>query len=608
MVLALDPDHRAGVLESYLLAHSARVLKVSAEQLNVQSSLTSFGLDSLGAVELKNRVETDLQVDLSIGVLLEGWGVSQVATDLLQQLMEGTDESPRTATIAYGESEYQLSATQQALWFLQQMAPESTAYNVAVAMRATSSLDAAIVRQTLETLIQRHDSLRTTFELREDQPIQKVHARSEVHFEEIDGIGWDDIEVQRKLVEMAHRPFDLTNGPVVRAFLVQATRNESIFMLNAHHLVLDGWSCWVLLKEFRQLYSAHLRADTAPSSSRLARYADFVRWQQELLDSSAGERMWSYWQRELGGELPVVRLFSARTPVITQTFAGASQYFQLQGELVRGLRSLAQAEGVTLYTVLLAAYQILLQRYTAQDDILVGSPVAARTRAEFSDVVGCFFNAVVLRADFSSDPTFKEFLQQMRAKVAGALEHQDYPSHVLTQRLREERDHGRRQLFQVSFIMQKLSGLDDASQTADLSWRPVVLERKGARAELELELIEGESSIEALLQYSMDLCDATAAARLAQHYTTLLRSILARPDARVSQFALLDETERQQLLTLKPTRGDYSCPICVHELFNQQAAKTPDKLVAVDAHGAMTYRDLNAQADQLANLIRGLTR
>lgn len=614
MLLALDPDQRAGVLESYLLANSARVLKVNEEQLNVQSSLTSFGLDSLGAVELKNRVETDLQVHLSIGTLLEGCGVSQVAADLLQQLQGQAEESPRPTTITDGESEYQLSATQQALWFLQQLAPESTAYNVAVAMRATSSLDAAIVRQTVRTLIQRHDSLRTTFGLREDQPIQKVHAASDVYFEEIDGLSWDDVELRRQLLEVAHRPFDLTNGPVVRAYLVQVGPAESIFMLNAHHLVLDGWSCWLLLKEFRELYLAHLRGETAPSSPRGTRYADFVRWQQELLLSPAGERMWSYWQRELSGELPVVRLFSGRPQVTTQSLAGASYYFQLQGELVRGLRSLAQAEGVTLYTVLLAAFQILLQRYTAQDDILVGSPVAARTRAEFSDVVGCFFNAVVLRADFSSDPTLKEFLQQMRARVVGALEHQDYPSHVLTQRLREERDHGRRQLFHVSFIMQKLSGLDEDLQTAprsqamDLCWRPLVLERKGARAELELELIEAESSIEALLQYSTDLCDATAAARMAQHYTNLLSSILTEPDVRVSQLALLNETERQQLLTLNPAPKDYSHPICVHELFNRQAAKTPGRIVAVDAQGTITYCDLNAQADQLANIIRGLTR
>jgi len=606
MLLALEPEQRTGVLESYLLANSARVLKISAEQLNLQSSLTSFGLDSLGAVELRNRVETDLRMDLPIGTLLEGRGVSQVAADLLKQFTEQADESLRA--IANGETEYQLSATQEALWFLQQMAPETTAYNVAVAMRATSALDAAIVRQTLETLIQRHDSLRTTFGLHEEQPIQTVHPVSDVCFEVIDYVSADDVELRCQLVEMAHRPFDLTNGPLVRAYLFRTDPGDSIVMLNAHHLVLDGWSCWLLLKEFRDFYIAHLRADTVPTPSQRTRYVDFVRWQQDLLLSPAGERMWSYWQNELSGELPVLRLFSGRPPITTQSFAGASHYFQLEGELVRGLRSLAQAESVTLYTVLLGAFQVLLQRYTAQDDVLVGSPVAARTRADFSDVVGCFFNAVVLRADFSSDPTFKDFLQQLRARVVGALEHQDYPSHVLTQRLREERDFGRRQLFQASFIMQKFSGLDQASQAVDLNWRPLVLERKGARAELELELIEAESSIEALLQYSTDLCDATAAARMAQHYANLLKSILAQPNARVSQLALLNETERQQLLTFQPAPKEYSHPICVHELYERQVAKTPDKIVAVDAHGAMTYRDLNARADQLANLIRGLTR
>jgi non-ribosomal peptide synthetase component F len=268
--------------------------------------------------------------------------------------------------------------------------------------------------------------------------------------------------------------------------------------------------------------------------------------------------------------------------------------------VIEGLRSFAQAEGTTLYTLLLSAFQVLLQRYTAQDDILVGSPVAARPRAEFGDVVGCFFNAVVLRGDLSGDPTFKEFLQQMRTTVLGALEHQDYPSHVLTQRLREERDHGQRPLFQVSFIMQKVS---DVKQE-DLSWQPVVLDRKAARAELELELIESGSSIEALLQYSTDMCDSQTAARLGHHYANLLRSILANPAARVSRLAILDATEQQKLRTIHTRVAKDS----VHEIFSRQAEKTPDKVVAIDAHGALTYRELNTQADQLANLIRGLTR
>lgn len=600
-LLATEPNERLAALESYLLANAARALKIDPEQLNVNQALTSFGIDSLMAVELKNRVEQDLRVHLSIGALLQGRDVAQLAVELLEQMTAEQTSSTTTRTSSTTvENEYPLSSTQQALWFLQQMAPESTAYNVAVAMRATSSLDVSIARKSFETLIQRHDALRTTFRQQGEQPLQQVQADFNVSFEEIDGTRWDDLELRRRLVAAAHAPFDLAHGPVARAYLVHVGPAESIFMLNAHHLVIDGWSCWLLLNEFRELYTALARQKTVPTLlSPPARYADFVRWQTQLLDSAEGERMWSYWKRQLSGELPVLRLFNSR-PQATQTFAGASHYFQLQGQVIEGLRSLAQAEGTTLYTLLLSAFQVLLQRYTAQDDILVGSPVAARPRAEFGDVVGCFFNAVVLRGDLSGDPTFKEFLQQMRATVLGALEHQDYPSHVLTQRLREERDHGRRQLFQVSFIMQKVS---DVKQE-DLSWQPVVLDRTAARAELELELIESESSIEALLQYSTDMCDAQTAARLGHHYANLLRSILANPTARVSRLAILDATEQQKLRTIHTRVAKES----VHEMFSRQAEKTPDKAVAIDAHGALTYRELNTQADKLANLIRGLTR
>lgn len=618
-LLAIPPDERTAALEEYLLANAARALKINPAQLDARRPLTSFGLDSLTAVELKNRIEKDLQAHLSVGALLEGQDVSQLAADLRRQLGAQTAESPGAgarARVSGGGDEYELSSTQQALWFLQQMAPESTAYNVAVAMRATSPLDADAVRKTCQALVRRHDSLRTTFGLRNEQPVQRVHADVDVRLGEVDATRWDEAELRRRLVEAAHLLFDLARGPVVRAYLFRVSPSESIFMLNAHHLVIDGWSCWLLLREFRELYAAQLRGETAPPlPPQRARYADFVRWQQELLASAEGELMWSYWQRELGGELPVVKPFSGRPQLLSPTFAGASHYFQLDAQLVQGLKSLAQAEGTTLYTLLLAAFHVLLQRYTAQDDIPVGSPIAARTRAEFGDVIGCFFNAVVLRADLSGDPTFGEFLRRMRAKVLGALEHQDYPSHVLTRRLREERDHSRPQLFQVSFIMQKLSGLDDGSQATPrrqpegICWRPVVLEREGARAELELELIESGNSIEALLQYSTDLCDAAAAAQMARHYANLLGSILAEPGARISRLELLDQTERQQLLSVYAgAPKDYSRPVCVHEMFARQAEKTPDKVVAVDAHSTLNYRELNAQADQLANLIRGLTR
>lgn len=600
---AIDPRERLATLESYLLTNSARVLKIDPEQANVNQSLTSFGIDSLMAVELRNRVEQDLHVHLSIGALLQGRNVAQLAVELLDQLAAQAEQSPSITTHtapATDENEFALSSTQQALWLLQQMAPESTAYNVAVAMRATSSLDAAIARETFRILVQQHDSLRTTFRLHDDQPVQQVHADFNLCFAEMDGSRWDEHELRRRLIEAAHRPFDLAHGPVVRAYLVHVGPTESILMLNAHHLVVDGWSCWLLLNEFRDLYSAQARGKTVlPPLSAVARYQDFVHWQAEFVDSAEGERMWSYWKRELSGELPVLRLFNSRPQVMTRTFAGSSHYFHLHGQLVNGLRSLAQAEDTTLYTLLLAVFQVLLHRYTAQDEILVGSPVAARPRAEFGNVVGCFFNAVVLRGDLSGDPTFREFLRQMRARVLGALEHQDYPSHVLAQRLREESGHGERQLFQVSFIMQKVAGLKEEG----LNWRPVVLNRQGARAELELELIESENSIEALLQYSTNLCDEQTAARLAHHYTNLLRSILADPAARVSRLAIMDATEQQQLRSI-PARVAKNC---VHEMFKLQAEKTPDKIVATDARGTLTYRELNAEADKLANLIRGLT-
>jgi non-ribosomal peptide synthetase component F len=407
---------------------------------------------------------------------------------------------------------------------------------------------------------------------------------------------------------------------VVCAHLFNDSAGESTLLLVAHHLVVDGWSCWLLLKDLQELYTAEIRGEQSSSQAAApSRYVDFVRWEEELVASTEGERLWSYWQRELSGELPVLRLFGGSSALLAPTFRGASHHFELSSELVDGLKALAQAEGTTLYTLLLAAFQVMLHRYTGQDDILVGSPVAARTRPEFEAVVGCFFNAVVLRGDLSGDPTFKKLLGQMRTRVLGALDHQNYPSHLLTQRLRQARDHGRRQLFQVFFNLQKVVGLDSlASATprrgvddgaTELVWSLVPLERRGARAELELELIESEGLLAGLLQYSTELCDAAGAKRLGHHYQNLLESIVAHPSERISRLALLDEPESRLLVNVWSTSGKVDRqPVCVHEIFDRQVEQTPDKLAAVDAHRSLTFRDLGAQVDQLASLIRGLTR
>ena len=555
MVLALEPNERLAALESYLLVTSAQVLKVA--QIDRNRPLTSYGLDSLTAVELKNRIDSDLTVDLPAGTLLDGRNVSLLAEDILGQLPVQPKDA-RNALALPAEDEYPLSATQQALWFLQQMVPESTAYNVAVAVRTSTLLEVGAVRKALEILIQRHDSLRTTFVLRNEQPVQRINTEPVLLLDEVDATECDTAELRRRKVDAAHRPFDLVSGPVVRAYLFNTNTGESIFMLNAHHLIVDGWSCGLLLKEFRKLYAAQVRGESISPASTRTRYADFVRWQEQFLSSDEGERMWSYWQHELGGELPVLKLFSGRQQSATQTFAGESHHFQLSSDVTAGLRLLAQAEGTTLYTLLLAAFQVLLQRYTAQDDILIGSPVAARTPAQFENVVGCFFNAIVLRADLSGDPAFNKFLRMMRSKVLGALDHQHYPSHVLNQRLRHTGDHGNRQLFQVSFIMQKLSRWETDSQPGahtDAEWTVLPLERKGARAELELELIESDSSIDGLLQYSTELCDAAAAAGMARHYANLLQSILTEPGKRISRLSILDDTERRSIARIVSERG-----------------------------------------------------
>jgi hypothetical protein len=342
-------------------------------------------------------------------------------------------------------SDQPLSRGQQALWFLHRLAPESAAYNIAGAVRIAGSVDADVLRQSFQALVDRHPSLRTTYHELNGKPVQRVHAHAAVSFHEEVAASWSRAELDQRLEQEAQVPFDLETGPPFRVSLFRLSPTEHVLLLVVHHIVTDFWSLAVLVHELGLLYRGQTPAPLP------LQYADYVTRQEQMLNSPEGERLWTYWQKQLAGELPVVDLPTDRPRPAVQTFNGASHAFKIDSSLTEKLKAVARDHGATLYMLLLASFQMLLHRYTGQEDILVGSPAAGRDRADLAGLVGYFVNPLVLRADFSGNPTLGRFLDQVRRTVLDAYRHQDYPFAVLVEKLQPDRDPARSPLFQVMF-------------------------------------------------------------------------------------------------------------------------------------------------------------
>jgi hypothetical protein len=365
---------------------------------------------------------------------------------LLAHLLEHQSEQSAAA--------FPLSYGQRGLWFLHKMDPRSSAYNVCSASRIRSPLDLSALRRALHTLVDRHPALRATFEDHDGVLLQRVHAQSPLPLDVIEASSWSEEALRERLEDEAHRPFDLARGPLLRVHLFRRAPDDHIFLLGGHHIVGDFWSLVVVMAELQALYPAECDGRPAALPAPAKQYRDFVRWQAELLAGPEGERLWEYWERRLAGAPRVLDLPTDRPRPPAFSWGGGALLWTLGADLVRRLKALAASVGTTLYTVLLAAFQVQLGRYTGREDFLVGCPFAGRSRPEFQDVVGYFINMLPLRADLSGDPPFAALLRRVGATVLDALEHQDYPFALLVERLSVERDPSRAPLVQVSFTLE----------------------------------------------------------------------------------------------------------------------------------------------------------
>ena len=603
-------------VQLWLQEQFAARLGVAVSQINVHQPIAYYGLDSLLAIEMMHSIETQLGVSIPVSNFLRSPSIFELAG----QAQAAETFSSRDIRIQERETAtaYPLSQGQQSLWFMHELAPESAAYNIARAVRFSSTLDVDALHRAFQKLVDRHASLRTTFTSLHGGPVQLVHEAMPVCFTAEDVSVWGDEVLSARLNEEANRPFNLEQGNLLRVKIFSRSSREHVLLLVVHHIVADFWSLAVLMQELSELYSAEQSGIAATLPPLARQYTDYVSWQEDMLASPEGESRCDYWLKHLAGEIPLLDLPTDRPRPTIQTYHGAVQRFRLSTELTRRLKALAHSHDATLYMTLLAAYQVLLYRHSGQHELIVGSPTTGRSRAEFTGVMGYFVNPVAMRASLSDEETFSALLGEVRRNVLSAFEHQDCPFLHLVERLQLARDPARSTLFQTMFSLQKAPFLDEQGLTslamsedgAPLQWagqfmEVVGLEQQTAQFDLTLMMAETAEGFTASFEYDTDLFDASTISRLAAHYQTLLTSIVNNPQQRVSELEMLSEGElHEQLVQWNKTETSYPQETCLHELFEQQVERSPDALALTFEGEHLTYAELNARANQLAHYLQ----
>jgi amino acid adenylation domain-containing protein len=507
-----------------------------------------------------------------------------------------------------------LSFAQQRLWFLAQLEPDSFFYNIFDIISFDRPLNIKALEQSLNQIVRRHEILRTTFRVVDEQPMQVIAPDLSLPLRVIDLSALAplerDEEVARLSTEEARRPFDLSGGPLLRATLLQPSDEEQVLMLSMHHIISDAWSLDIFSRELQMLYGAFSKGDPSPLPELPIQYADFAVWQREWMQGEALEEQMGYWVKQLAGAPSALELPTAYPRPLVPTYSGATQSHYLSESVANSLRELSRQEGATLFMTMLAAFNVLLHRYTHQTDILVGTPLAGRNRMETEGLIGFFVNTLVLRTDLSGDPSFRELLGRVREVSLGAYAHQDLPFEKLVEVVQPERDTSRNPLFQVSFQLSSVSSsAGGASREAEeaANESQVEVEKGAAKFDLEVNIWESKRGLRVQMDYSTDLFDDASIARMLNHFEILLEEIVQAPNLPVSRLPMLTEEERDRILTdWNDTATDYPRYSCLPDLFESQVERTPERIAVSFAGQELTYTELNERSNQVARRLRQL--
>ncbi len=618
---ASDAARLRQVTES-LLQHTAKVLAVEPSELDPTRALTNFGLDSLGAVQIRNYIETEFGLLLSGATLLEGASLRSLTEQIIAGVEPERHAKLEPESPASGGDECPLSQNQRSLWFMHQVAPSSAAYHIARAVRIQSELDVPALKRVFAALLERHETLRTVFTMVDGQPSQRALPFLTPDFREEQATNWSEAELNERLEEEARQPFDLDRPALLRVRLFVRGERDYVLLLTMHHIVTDLWSLGVMLQELAVLYSAEVAGRKAVLPPPAAQYSDYARWQAEMLASPEGDRLQGYWLKQLRGAPQTLALPTDRPRPAMPSYRGAALPLLIDQDLTDKIKAASEAHGATLFMTMLASLAALLHRWTSQSEILLGAPSSGRSRAQFERAIGYFVNPLVYRINVADNPSFGELLNRVRDLVLNAYRHEDYPFSLLVEQLQPERDLSRSPIFQSMFVWQRshLPGQENLAafalghpgarlRLADLEIEAIPLRHHSAQLDLRLMMAEYEGTLAGHLEYNTDIFVEETATRLLSHFRNILRSGLSDPDAKISRLELLDSSERHQLIyEWNDTRRDYPRELCIHQMFEAQAELDPDAaaVVAADGSTCYSYRQINEQANRIAYQLRSL--
>ena len=574
---------------------------LNLEKVGINENFFELGGHSLLATQMISRLESTFNVKLSPSQLFEATTVAGLA-----MVIEESDKSEILPSIVPAEDKRTLSFAQERLWFLDQMEPDNSNYNIPAAIRISGDLNVKILEESFTRIVERHETLRSIFMTEEGKPVQIINEPEAFNIPVIDLTTEEDKETKTKKIaaKEAKTPFNLSTGPLVRAKLIKLKETEHIVVLNMHHIISDGWSMGVLIRELSHIMNSLLIGETPALQPLPIQYADFGAWQRVWLEQGEMEKQLEYWEKQLDDIPSILHLPTDYPRPAIQTYNGSKVDFAIPEDLTNMLKELSGKEGVTLFMTLFSAFNVLLNKLTGENDICVGIPIANRNRKEIEGLIGFFVNTLVLRTKTQDTQTFDGLLNEVRNTTLEAYNHQDIPFEKIVNAISPERDMSYSPIFQVMMAlqnmpMQKLKLGDAEINTFDI-------ETETTQFDLILNLEESKNELKGYLKYNTDLFRQDTISRMIKYYLRVLETVVENKHAKIEDIELLDEEEKNKLLLeWNYTKADYPKDKCIHQLFEEQVKKYPDNIAVASEGKELTYKDLNSRANRLAHNLRG---